>query len=191
MRTLFGIFFFLISSQLIASTLVYMEPEDLVNKSEVIIRGTVRDVEARYNEERTKIFTYTMIDVKETIKGKTPPIVTVRTFGGRVGDINMKVPGMPEFKKGEEVFLFLKKNEDFYHVSGMIQGKYTIIKDESGKEFLKNDYKGIFFKRINAENKLEDMNPEEIPSKYEYSEFITKLKEILSNKVRADRHLYQ
>lgn len=187
MKTFFLIVFLFCAYSLDASTFVYMDMPELVDRSEIIIRGTVKDIESRYNEERTKIFTYTIIDVKEAIKGKSPPVITVRTFGGRVGDVNMKVPGMPEFKKGEEVFLFLKKNEDFYHVSGMIQGKYSIEKDESGKEFLRNDFKGVSFKKINSEKKLEDMKPEEILDRFEYNDFVLKIKEILTNKSNQEK----
>ncbi len=181
-RALSGFVFLLSVFTLYASTFVYMDVEDITNRSDVIIRGKVREVESRYNEERTKIFTYSTIDVKDVLKGKLPPIIKVRTFGGRVEDVNMKVPGMPEFKKDEEVFLFLKKSEDFYHVTGMIQGKYTIEKDESGKEYLKNNFHGIVFKKVNAENKLEDMKPEDIPSQYEYLEFVSKIKELILKK---------
>ncbi len=177
---------FAASSYLYGSTFVYMELGDITERSEAIVRGTVKDTESRYNDERTKIFTYSMIDVKETLKGKVPPVIKVRTFGGRVEDVNMKVPGMPEFRKGEEVFLFLRKNEDFWHVTGMIQGKYTVDKDENGKEYLKNDYKGIIFKKVNADNKLEDMKPEDIPAKYDYADFVSRLKEILQKKVKTD-----
>lgn len=182
MRRFLLLCFFLFSvNTLIGSTLVYMELSDIVERSEAIIRGTVKEVESRYNNERTKIFTYTLIDVREIFKGKVPPVVQVRTFGGRVGDVNMKVPGMPEFKMGEEVFLFLKKNEDYWHVTGMIQGKYSIEKDENGKEFLRNDFKGIVFKKVGQDNKLEEMKPEEVPLRYDYVEFVSKLKDIIKN----------
>ncbi|MCX7957668.1 MAG: hypothetical protein N3B13_01305 [Deltaproteobacteria bacterium] len=176
----------LLSFYVYGSTFVYMELSDITERSDAIVRGTVKDTESVYNEERTKIFTYSVIDVKETFKGKVPPVVRVRTFGGRVGDINMKVPGMPEFKKGEEVFLFLRKNEDFWHVTGMIQGKYTVDKDESGKEFLKNDFKNVIFKKVNSDNKLEDMRPEEIKDRFDYSEFVSKIKSMVSKKNKTE-----
>ncbi len=182
MRLLYLCIIFIFENLLWGSTLVYMDLPDITRRSEAIIRGTVRESESAYNEERTKIFTFTIIEVNKSIKGKVPPVIKVRTYGGRVGDISMKVPGMPEFKKGEEVFLFLKKNEDFWHISGMIQGKYTIIKDEDGKEFLKNDFTGISFKKVNAENKLEDMNTGELSVKFEYQDFISKIKELIGKK---------
>lgn len=165
-----------------ASTLVYLETEDLVKRSEAIIRGKVRDIESRYNEERTKIFTYTIVEVSETIKGNVPPVITIETYGGRVGDINMKVPGMPEFTKGEEVLLFLKKSENLWHITGMIQGKFRIERDEEGKEFLVNDFRGISFKKVKADKKLEDMRIEDVPNRIKYQEFISKIKEIVNKK---------
>jgi len=173
------IFVLLISVNLYSSTLVYMELKDILNRSEAVVRGVVREVESRYNEERTKIFTYTLIEVKETINGKTPPVITVQTYGGRVGDINMKVPGMPEFKKGEEVLLFVKKVEDFYHIVGMIQGKYSIQKSESGEEYLINDFRDIAFKKVGVDNKLEDLSPSEVSSRIKYSDFIKNIKSLI------------
>jgi len=173
------IFVLLISVNLYSSTLVYMELKDILNRSEAVVRGVVREVESRYNEERTKIFTYTLIEVKETINGKTPPVITVQTYGGKVGDINMKVPGMPEFKKGEEVLLFVKKVEDFYHIVGMIQGKYSIQKSESGEEYLINDFRDIAFKKVGVDNKLEDLSPSEISSRIKYSDFIKNIKSLI------------
>ncbi len=164
-----------------STVLQYLELEDIALRSEAIIRGVVKEVSSRYNEERTKIFTYSVIEIRETFKGKTPPVVTVRTYGGRVGDISMKVPGMPEFKKNEEVFLFLKKNDEYWHVTGMIQGKFSILKDEKNEEYMVNEFKDITFKKINENNKLEDLNTANIPSKIHYVDFVKKLKVIIEN----------
>jgi hypothetical protein len=169
----------LITTGLYSSTLVYMELKDILKRSEAVVRGVVRDVESRYNEERTKILTYTLIEIKETIYGKTPPVITVETYGGRVGDINMKVPGMPEFKKGEEVVLFVKKTGEYYHISGMVQGKYRVEKGEDEEEYLVNDFKDVFFKRVNAENRLEDMPPSEIQSRIRYKDFVKNIDSIV------------
>jgi len=169
----------LITTGLYSSTLVYMELKDILKRSEAVVRGVVRDVESRYNEERTKILTYTLIEIKETINGKTPPVITVETYGGRVGDINMKVPGMPEFKKGEEVVLFVKKTGEYYHISGMVQGKYRVEKGEDEEEYLVNDFKDVFFKRVNAENRLEDMPPSEIQSRIRYKDFVKNIDSIV------------
>ena len=169
----------LITTGLYSSTLVYMELKDILKRSDAVVRGVVRDVESRYNEERTKILTYTLIEIKETINGKTPPVITVETYGGRVGDINMKVPGMPEFKKGEEVVLFVKKTGEYYHISGMVQGKYRVEKGEDEEEYLVNDFKDVFFKRVNAENRLEDMPPSEIQSRIRYKDFVKNIDSIV------------
>lgn len=181
MRNIIILSLVIVSRYAYPTTMLFLELEDITSRSEAIIRGSVKDVESRYNEERTKIFTYSIIEVKDTIKGKTPPVFTVRTYGGQVGDICMKVPGMPVFKRGEEILLFIKRNEDFWHVVGMAQGKYSIIKDENNNEFLINDLKDIFFKKVNEDNRFEDLHLVDIPNRFSYSDFVSKVKRILES----------
>ncbi|TET48271.1 hypothetical protein E3J59_00855 [Candidatus Aerophobetes bacterium] len=57
--------------------------------------------------------------------------ITVKVPGGEVGGIGLKVSDTPEFRKGEEVFLFLRIEKlPIFKVAGLFQGKYTI---EGGK----------------------------------------------------------
>lgn len=181
MRNIIILSLVIISRYAHPTTMLFLDLEDITNRSEAIIRGRVKDVESRYNEERTKIFTYSIIEVRDTIKGKTPPVFTVRTYGGQVGDICMKVPGMPEFKQGEEVFLFIKRNEDFWHIVGMAQGKYSIIRDKNNEEFLINDLKDIFFKKVGEDNRLEDLHPVKIPNRFSYPDLVSKVKRIVES----------
>ncbi len=109
--------------------------EELTYEANVILAGEVKSMESRWNTERTLIYTYVTISVREYTKAlpgmREVKEITVKVPGGEVGDIGLKVSDTPEFREGEEVFLFLRVEElPIFRVAGLFQGKYTI---EGGK----------------------------------------------------------
>lgn len=109
--------------------------EELTYEADPILIGKVKDMESRWNKERTLIHTYVTVSVAKYIKRileiGEPKEITVKVPGGQVGDIALKVSDTPEFMKGEEVFLFLRIEKlSIFKVTGLFQGKYTI---EDGK----------------------------------------------------------
>jgi hypothetical protein len=72
--------------------------------------------------------------VKERIKGeKEKKEIVIRQLGGKVGDLRLKVIGMPVFQEEEEVILFLKKDEkqlNKFYVTGLSEGKFAIKKEK-------------------------------------------------------------
>lgn len=109
--------------------------EELTYEADFVLIGKVKDMESRWNKEKTLIHTYVTVSVTKYVKSileiGEPKEITVKVPGGEVGDIALKVSDTPEFKKGEEVFLFLRIEElPIFRVTGLFQGKYTI---EDGK----------------------------------------------------------
>ncbi len=105
--------------------------EELTSEADSILIGKVKEIESRWNEERTLIYTYVTISVSQYTKtlsgvGEVQEII-VRVRGGEVGDIGLKVSDTPQFREGEEVFLFLRMEKlPLFSVAGLFQGKYTI-----------------------------------------------------------------
>lgn len=105
--------------------------EELTSEADSILIGKVENIESRWNEERTLIYTYVTISVKQhtrTLSGMAEAKeVIVRVRGGEVRNIGLRVSDTPEFREGEEVFLFLKRVKlSLFSVTGLFQGKYTI-----------------------------------------------------------------
>ncbi len=105
--------------------------EELTSQADSILIGKVKKIESRWNEEKTLIYTYVTISVKEHTKALSGMAevkeVIVKVRGGEVGDIGLKVSGTPQFREGEEVLLFLKREKlPLFSVTGLFQGKYTI-----------------------------------------------------------------
>ena len=76
-----------------------------------------------------------MVEVEDSLYGKTPTVVIVRTFGGTVNGFTVEAHGFPVFAAGERVLLFLEQDgEDRMRVTGYQQGHYRVVGDERGGE---------------------------------------------------------
>lgn len=124
---------FLFAGNAAATTVIAVDTESATKRASAVVLATVASQESLWNAARTRIYTYTELDVQEDFKGeKRGKRVRVRQLGGKVGNIGCYVPGTPTFRKGEEVLAFLlplKKDKTCFRVVGMAQGKYSVRKD--------------------------------------------------------------
>lgn len=91
--------------------------------------------------ESGEIWTDTRFRVLESEKGYLPAVIVVRQPGGKLQNIHSHVEGSPEFRPGEEVFLFLygKPGKQF-NVVGWSQGTFRIRRDRrTGMESVTQD----------------------------------------------------
>ena len=127
-----GMIFFVLP--LSATVVLKMSMEDITTSSEEIIQGKVKEITSQWNEEKTLIYSEIKIEVKEVIKGENKrKEIVIRQLGGKVGDLRLKVIGMPVFQEEEEVILFLKKDKKQlkkFYVNGLFQGKFAIKKEK-------------------------------------------------------------
>jgi hypothetical protein len=78
------------------------------------------------------VFTYVSIRVDEPLKGERRQSVLIRQLGGSVGAIEMSVAGAPQFKSGQRLLVFLKRQDaTTFQVVGMNQGLYRIVEDSA------------------------------------------------------------
>ena len=61
-----------------------------------------------------------------------------------VANIASIVPGMPSFRKGEEVVVFLTQKDaaGYPWVMGLQQGKYSVVTAKNGTKMVRNDLAG-------------------------------------------------
>jgi hypothetical protein len=91
-----------------------------------------------------EIWTFTSFEVEDSWKGALTGAaqqVTVRLRGGSVGNLTSTVSGVPRFRPGEKVILFLQPTArgDFSIVS-WVQGTFRIHRDvRSGQEVVVQD----------------------------------------------------
>lgn len=115
-----------------ATTVVPPEFPTLVNESDYIIHAVVKSVSSSKQPTRTggkKIITRVELDVVEVVAGQPPEPVVLELLGGRVGDEEMRVEGMPQFHVGDEDILFVRDNgTTICPLYGMMHGRYAIEK---------------------------------------------------------------
>jgi hypothetical protein len=122
-----------------ATTLTRLQFYQLVQHSSAIAR--VRCVRADTRLENREIWTDTVFEVLQRDKGFLPTPIVVRVPGGKFQHLTSHVDGVPEFRPGEEVYLFLtgQPGRQFYIV-GWTQGTFRIRKDtRTGLETVTQD----------------------------------------------------
>lgn len=118
--------------------LVQMTPKEMAAHADLVVRGSVSQVQSFWNDKHTKIFTKASITVAETYKGNKASSVDVLQLGGIVGNVKMTVEGALGWKEGEEVLLFLEPYAQGTHqVTGLSQGKFAVERDpKTGAAFI-------------------------------------------------------
>ena len=122
-----------------ATTLARLRFEELAQGATAVAR--LRCLGAAVRWEQGELWTETRFEVVERNKGLLPGLVTVRTIGGSAGHLHSIVEGVPVFRAGEEVYLFLwAKPGEPYSVLGWSQGTFRITRDEqTGMERVTQD----------------------------------------------------
>lgn len=123
--------------------------DELVEQSDVIFVGTALAVESRWNDEHTRIYTYTTFQVDEYLKGSGPDTLVVTTLGGVVGEMGQAAAGAPYFRKDERVVLFTSASATGARgVTGWNQGRFRIqAHPQTGEETVVRSLAGVSFAR--------------------------------------------
>jgi len=122
-----------------ATMLMRMTLAQMANAAQEIVRAQC--VANRTAWDQGEIWTFTTFRVEETWRGAANGQITVRLLGGRTGQITSIVSGVPRFRTGEEVVLFLQRTSrgDFSIVSWE-QGTFRIRRNSaSGGENVTQD----------------------------------------------------
>lgn len=98
--------------------------------ADYVIEGVVENVESRWNEDRTLIFTYTNLSINKYLKGIPFKIASTNlqiiTPGGTVDGITQAVEDQPIFHKGKAVRIYFKN----------YSGEFSIVCGSLGVEDL-------------------------------------------------------
>ncbi len=111
-----------------ATTLVRLRFQDLVRYSSSVAR--VRCLHADNRVENGEIWTDTTFRVLSHNKGYLPEVIVVRQPGGKFQHLHSRVDGTPEFRPGEELYLFLSVHSSGqFLIVGWSQGTFRIHLD--------------------------------------------------------------
>jgi hypothetical protein len=93
-----------------ATVVVPLSLADQVGRADRIVRAHVVAMRSAYEPSRGAIFTYTELQVTETLKGAAQPTLLLRQMGGTAGGQTQLVPGDAHFGVGDDVVLFLRND---------------------------------------------------------------------------------
>jgi hypothetical protein len=126
------------ATSVLATQVVLQTPQQLAQESALIVNGTVTGVRSYWNDDHSKILTEATVAVEGTYKGEAASTVRVVQLGGVVGNVRMTAHGALQWKRGEDVLLFLEPSvPGAFQVAGFSQGKYMIERDaQTGKAYV-------------------------------------------------------
>ncbi len=118
----------LFSSQTTQALMLKLTLEDMANRADSIVVGSVVHSSSQWNADHTRIYTTVAIAVEESIKGAPGGnIITISVPGGEAEGITEWVSDTPSFALGERAVVFLEQLPDTrFEVYGQVQGKFTI-----------------------------------------------------------------
>lgn len=125
-----------------ATTLERMSVAKMTQVAQLVVRARcVTNSSAWHDGE---IWTFTSFTVEDAWKGAPSGAaqrLTVRLLGGSVGNLSSTVSGVPRFRPGEEVILFLQPTaRGDYSIVSWVQGTFRIHRDgRSGVEIVVQD----------------------------------------------------
>ncbi|MEY4168038.1 MAG: hypothetical protein RIR52_1862, partial [Acidobacteriota bacterium] len=128
-----------------ASTVIIPSDEEMVIGSRAIIRGTVISSLSSYDPRYRSVFTYTILRLTKTFKGDVTPDaageIVIKEPGGIAGNIGSEIFGIPQFKPGEDVLLYLDTWPDgSLRVYQWFLGKYMItVNPLTGRELISRE----------------------------------------------------
>jgi hypothetical protein len=114
------------------TTLARMNFSQLTRAATVVVRAKCLGEQSLW--ERGEIWTLSRFEVLETFKGQAQAQFTVRLLGGRVDGIESLVAGVPHFRAGEQVVLFLDPlRRGGFSVTAWSEGTFHVDDDATGR----------------------------------------------------------
>jgi hypothetical protein len=151
-----------------ATTVLRISLEKMTQASDLIVYAEVLSAEPVAVEGNPRhIRTDVRLRVIQRLKGspQTGQNLVLELPGGRLGDYGMHVPGMPSFRAGEEVVLFLEKTAVNWALTGLGQGKFSVVVDSNRHRTVRRSFGGLHFMGFDAEGRFQEMSaPVDPPS---------------------------
>ena len=130
----------LLPLRLPATTVEAPDIDSLISQSDYVVRAVVKSATAGWREHagRRYIGTRVELEIREVVKGTPPSPLVLELIGGRVGEDELVVQGMPRFHVGEENVLFIHgEQRKMFPLVALMHGVYPILREaKSGAEYV-------------------------------------------------------
>lgn len=147
----------LLSSWAAASMVQVLDLAQMTEQADRIVVAEVVSTKSSWDPSHRTIRTTIELKVGEVWKGASAEREIIVQPGGTVGDVEMRVHGMPEFTTGEKTLLFLA-GQQATRVVGMSQGKRPLR--WTGKQWMAEMAEHSALVRRDAQGRLQSAMPE-------------------------------
>lgn len=130
-----------------ATVVVPLTREELVHRADLIVRASVGTQRSMWNENHTQIITLTTLTVTAAWKGNAPQTLTLRQFGGTVGELTSRVAGDSQLRRGQDAIFFLRQGSGVVYLTALAQSVYT-VSTRDGTPRVARDLAGLTFARV-------------------------------------------
>jgi hypothetical protein len=123
---------FFLTLRLSATSVQPPELDSLVRQSDYVVRAVVKSItpEWRVHAGSRYISSRVELEVREIIKGTPPAPLVLDLTGGKIGDDELIIQGMPRFEVGDERVLFVHgKHRKMMPIVALMHGIYPIVRD--------------------------------------------------------------
>lgn len=121
----------LAATVLSAATLEKLSVDQMIQKSTIVVRGTVSGSYAAFRGPL--IYTHWKIQIQEELKGSAAGSIEVVTPGGRAKAFEQTFSGSPLLTKGSQYVLFVWRSPSgLHHLVGLSQGALVVKGDSKG-----------------------------------------------------------
>jgi hypothetical protein len=148
-KRLFFVFIFaivvLVITQGRATTIRPMSVEQMTQVASSVVEAHALNSWSAWNAQHTIIYTYTRVQVVNTLKGSPESYMLVKQIGGAAEGYAQQVAGVRHLQPGEDAVLFLYQNnsEPGTHVIvGLMQGQFRASRTKSGQVLVSNGVPG-------------------------------------------------
>ena len=113
---------------------------DLAAKSDLVVQAQVVETRSQWNHNHTLIETAHRLAVRQSLLGPTAMEVEVYTDGGFLPDENLGMfsSHTPRFAVGEEVLVFLQRENNRYQVTKGEAGKFTLFQEDVASAYYRD-----------------------------------------------------
>lgn len=130
----------LLPAHLAATTVEPPDLDSLISQADYVVRAVVKAAtpEWRENAGRRYISTRVELEVREVIKGAPPSPLVIDLVGGRIGEDELVVEGMPRFYAGDENVLFVHgQQRKMMPLVALMHGVYPVVREpKSGLDYV-------------------------------------------------------
>lgn len=139
--------------------------DELVKSADIVAHGFVTEQWSEAPDGLPgMIYTYTMVELAQVLKGEPTKRMTLRQIGGTLGEHTVKLSGVPTYKLGAEIVVFAgRDNPASPYVSvGLAQGVFYVVRKDAETSLARHLSGITFYNPVQRPFSLDPM-PDRLP----------------------------